>query len=63
MHTAGATRPIIEDSTMYELIARILPAPRYFLSYSAALAHARELGLSKRSFKIHAVPRKATQGA
>ena len=48
---------------MFELTARILPAPRYFLSYSAALAHARALGLSKRGYKIRAMPYRTDLGA
>jgi len=40
------------DVTMYKLTARNLPAPRYFSSYSAAVAHARALGLSKGRYQI-----------
>jgi len=40
------------ETVTYKLTARNLPAPRYFASYSAATAHARSLGLSKRQYKI-----------
>jgi len=37
---------------MFKLDSKRLPSPRYFVTYSAAARHARELGLSKRAFTI-----------
>lgn len=37
---------------MYALISKVLPATRYFVSFSGAYNHAKALGLSKRSYKI-----------
>jgi len=40
---------------MYALESRWIPATLYFITYSAARAHARMLGLGPRSYSIRPV--------